>query len=410
VRAGVVRRLGAVPSAKHAIGLLGLSLLAFVVVLAVLTPSFTDLSVYRAEGLALRNGLDLYGPLPDVDGVNTYPPFAALLFLPTTFLPTAALKFLSVVGNLTLVFVVSWQSLRLVRGGGPGLASASCVLAAVALWAEPVTTTIRYGQINLLLLALVLWDFNLPPDSGRRGIGVGLAASLKVTPAILIVYLVLTGRFRAAATSVAVFLATMTVTLAVDAHATWSYWTDGLFDLGRAGRLENSINQSVRGWLVRADHTRDTRPTELVLVLVVLVAGLACARLAERHLGDTWGLLAAGVTGLLVSPISWSHHWVYCIPVVTLLWYQARPYALVALAVFCSRAVWAVPHGDAAELHLTGVQIALSGWYVLFGLGFLALTAFRTHAALSRSRTGRSRAGPGSSADQLAKLSNMPAT
>jgi alpha-1,2-mannosyltransferase len=75
---------------------------------------------------------------------------------------------------------------RLVRGGGPGIASASCVLAAVALWTEPVTTTIWYGQINLLLLALVLWDFNLPADSRRRGIGVGLAAGLKVTPAIVI--------------------------------------------------------------------------------------------------------------------------------------------------------------------------------------------------------------------------------
>ena len=70
---------------------------------------------------------------------------------------------------------------------------AGCVLAAVALWTEPVITTISYGQINLLLLALVLWDFNLPPDSRLRGVGVGLAAAIKVTPAILIVYLVLTG-------------------------------------------------------------------------------------------------------------------------------------------------------------------------------------------------------------------------
>ena len=73
-----------------------------------------------------------------------------------------------------------------------------------------------------------------------------------MTPAILIVYLVLTGRFRAAATAAATVLATIAVTALVNADATWSDWTQHLFDLGRAGRLENSINQSVRGWLVQA--------------------------------------------------------------------------------------------------------------------------------------------------------------
>ena len=372
----------ALPKPANVAILAGLSLLAYVVFkLTLQTPSFVDLSVYRAEGLAVREGLDLYGPLPGVHGVNTYPPFAALLFVPATFISVTGLKVLSVVANLALLFVVSWQSVRRVRGSGPRTAVASCVLAAVVLWTEPVLTTISYGQINLLLLALVLWDFNLPPDSRLRGVGVGLAAGIKVTPAILIVYLVLTGRFRAAATALATVLATIAVTALVNADATWSYWTEHLFNLGRAGRLENSINQSVRGWLVRADHTRDTRPTELLLVLIVLVAGMACAVLAQRHLGDVWGLLAVAVTGMLVSPISWSHHWVYCIPIIALLWYQARLFALAALVLFLSSVVWAVPHGDSVELHLTGVQIALSGWYVLFGLAFLALAAARTRMA-----------------------------
>ena len=105
------------------------------------------------------------------------------------------------------------------------------------------------------------------------------------------------------------------------------------------------------------------------------------ARVGQTCIPTRRGLLAAGVTGLLVSPISWSHHWVYCIPIVALLWYQARPCALVALAPFWSSVVWTVPHGDSVELHLTDVQIALSGWYVLFGLAFLALAASRTRMA-----------------------------
>ena len=147
----------------------------------------------------------------------------------------------------------------------------------------------------------------------------------------------------------------------VDPGATWAFWTRHLFDLDRTGRLENSLNQSVRGWLVRAGHTRDTGTLELVLVALVLVAGLVCAVLAHRRLGDAWGLPAAAVTGLLISPISWSHHWVWCIPIVALLWFEARPFVVPALAVFCSYAVWVVPHGGQVELHLTGLQVALVG-------------------------------------------------
>lgn len=355
-----------------------LSLLALAVVELLTSAGYTDLHVYRAEGVALRDGLDLYGPLPGVHGLTTYPPFAAIVFVPTTLLPIGLLELLALAANLALALVVSWQSVRRVRGGRPGAFAAACVLAAVVVWTEPVTASINYGQVNLALLALVLWDFNLPDDSRLRGVGVGLAAGLKVTSGLLIVYLVLTGRFRAAGTAVATFLASVGIAALVAPGATWSYWTGHLFDLERAGRLENSLNQSVRGWLVRAEHTRDTGTLEQVLVALVLVAGLACAVLAYRRLGDSWGLPAAAITGLLISPITWSHHWVWCIPVVALLWYEARPFVVPALLVFGSYAVWAVPHGGEVELSLTGLQVASSGWYVVLGLTFLALTTARS--------------------------------
>ena len=344
-----------------------------VVVLALVHPTFVDVRVYRAEGRALLDGLDLYGPLAGITSVNTYPPFAALVFVPTAWASLATVEAASVVVNLVLLVVVSRLSLRLV--GGPVTASATLVLAGVALWSEPVTTTLLYGQVNLALLALVLWDATRPQESPLRGIGFGLAAAIKVTPALLVVYLLLTGRTRAAAVAGATFVTALAVSAAVDANATWSYWTRHLFEVGRMGRLENSVNQSVRGWLVRADHTRDVPPAELVLVLVVLVAGLACAVLAHRRLGDAWGLPAAAVTGLLVSPISWSHHWVWCVPILALLWCQARVWVVPTLLVFWSYAVWLVPHGDGVELSLDGFDVARSAPYVVLGLGFLVLSA-----------------------------------
>jgi alpha-1,2-mannosyltransferase len=343
------------------------------VVLALVHPSFVDVRVYRAEGRALLDGADLYGPLPGITSVNTYPPFAALVFVPAALVSLGAVKAASVVVNLVLVGVVARQSLRL--AGGQVTVAATLALAAVALWSEPVTRTLFYGQVNLALLALVLWDVTLPQQSRLRGIGIGLAAALKVTPGLLAVYLLLTGRFRAAVVAGATFLATLLVTTLVDADATWSYWTRHLWDVSRMGRLENSANQSVRGWLVRAHHARDVPPAELLLVAIVLVVGLSIAVLAYRRLGEAWGLLAAAVTGLLVSPISWSHHWVWCVPILALLWCQARVWVIPTLLVFWSYAVWLVPHGDEVELALGGLDVARSGAYVVFGLGFLALTA-----------------------------------
>lgn len=378
--------------------LAGLSMLAWLVVMVVLVhPALMDVRVYRAEGRALLDGLDLYGPLAGVHGVNTYPPFAALVFVPAALAPVGIVEVASVVVNLLLLVVVCWQSVRL-AGGRVSLATVG-VLAAVALWAEPVTTSLLYGQINLALLALVLWDVNLPSDSRLRGVGIGLAAGIKVTPGLLVVYLLLTGRVRAAATAAGTVLVTIGVTALVDVGATWTYWTQHLFDFGRMGRLENAANQSVRGWLVRVHHTRDTPPAEMLIVLAVLVAGLAVAVFAHRRLGDAWGLPAAALTGLLVSPISWSHHWVWCVPILAVLWAQARVWVVPTLFVFWTYVVWLVPHGHSVELGLDRLQIAWSGAYAIFAFGFLALAAVTSARAATLSTAAPSRAECGVGAD-----------
>src|SRR3954451_23510697 len=97
-----------------------------VVVLLLLDPSFVDARVYRAEGRALLDGLDLYGPLAGITSGNTYPPFAALVFVATAWASLASVKAGSVVVTLVLLAVVSRLSLRLV--GGPVTGSATLLL------------------------------------------------------------------------------------------------------------------------------------------------------------------------------------------------------------------------------------------------------------------------------------------
>ena len=342
-------------------------------VLRLATPlTASDLMVYRDEGAAVRHGWDLYGSLFGTSGHSraTYPPFAALGFVPFSYLPPPVCVLIGLVANLALLVVAVRLSFRL--AGRAASVREVGVATGLLLWAEPVFTTFRYGQINLLLLVLVLWDF----QSGRRrrGIATGIAAGLKVTPLIFVGYLVLTRRWRDARRATLTFVTTVAGTALLLPHDSVRFWTRDLFDVARVGRLENAVNQSVRGLLVRLDHTRAIAAGEKVLIAAVAVSGLVVAVRAFRQRGDAWGLPACAITGLLAAPIAWSHHWIWCVPVTILLWERARAW-LPAAAIFWTYAVWAIPHRDGLELHLTPLQLAASGWYVLFGAGFLALAA-----------------------------------
>ena len=313
-------------------------------------------------------------------GLATYPPFAAAAFTPLLLVPDAAVGHLSLVVNLVLLLAASYLSLRRVTAR-VDLGVAVPLLAAVALWCEPVMASNGFGQINLLLLCLVLWDFSLPEHSRWRGVGIGLAAALKVTPGIFIVYLLVTKRFRAALGAVVTLLATLAVSAALAPSSTWGFWRHHVFDPSRVGRLENSLNQSVRGWIVRATHTLDTGALAIVATAAVAVVGLAAAAFCYRRAGDRWGLLVAALTGLLMSPISWSHHWVWCLPLLALAWYEARALLIPTLLVFWTHVVWLVPHGDHVELGLSPGEVAMSGWYVVYAAGFVVVAV-----AVARSR------------------------
>lgn len=151
--------------------------------------SLIDVMVYRAAGRTVREGGDLYAMhatsamLP-----MTYPPFAGLLFVPLTWLDVAHMRTAATAGNLLLTVVLAGLSLRLVLRRRPG-AAAVLGTAACAPWSEPVWTTIRYGQVNILLVCLVLWDFTRRPGNRWAGIGIGLAAAIKVTPLLFLVVL-----------------------------------------------------------------------------------------------------------------------------------------------------------------------------------------------------------------------------
>ncbi|WP_306322907.1 MULTISPECIES: glycosyltransferase 87 family protein [unclassified Streptomyces] len=332
-----------------------------------------DVLVYRAEGAAVVNGGDLYGfAVTEWRLPATYPPFAALLFVPAAWVPLPVLKAVFLLGNVALVVVLVRLSFRLA-----GLRRVSwavvCGGAAFALWLEPVFQTVLFGQINLVLACLILWDLARPAGAAGKGLALGVATGIKLTPAVFIVYLFLAGRRREAAYAVGGCLGTVAVGALVLPFASWEFWTRRLYETGRVGKAWIVDNQSLQGLVGRVLHVEQPGLLWLVPAGVVGVVGLyAAVRTARR--APASGVVLAALTALLVSPISWSHHWVWCVPLIVVLWGEGwRRTACVTAALFTARTMWLLPHTGNLDLHLPWWQQPLASPYPLLGVVVLLL-------------------------------------
>ncbi len=353
-----------------------LSFAAFWVAQRLAHVNMLDVMVYRAEGETVRAGGDLYAMRATSANLGmTYPPFAALLFVPLTLVGVPLMRTLCTAGNLLLVVALVQLSLQLVR---PSLSRTD-------LWrttlCEPVWTTLRYGQINLLIAVAVLWDLTRREGSRWAGLGIGLATAVKLTPGLFVVLLFAAGLLlwrrdrdwnqwlRTAVTATGVFLGTtLAVALALPADSK-RFWTETLFETGRVGFAEETGNQSIRGVLARLMHTDD--PGMWWAVTAALLGGLAmvlAVRAAVR--GDkAVAVVVCAFTALMISPISWSHHWVWCVPLLILLTDRATrtwPVTGAVALAFASFALWWVPHDPGRpELDQNAGQMLLSAVYPL---------------------------------------------
>lgn len=339
-----------------------------------------DLMVYRAEGRTVLDGADLYAMrATEADLAATYPPLAALLFTPLTLPGVTELRILATAGNLALLVALVHLSLRLTDRHSP---ARTFWVSAIAVWCEPVWTTLRYGQINLLLAVAVLWDLTRRRGHRWAGAATGVAAAIKLTPGLFILFSLVTGLLltrrgltdacgrdiwpRFAAVASATFAGATTAAALVLPRDSHRYWTEMIFMTGRVGYAEETANQSLRGVLARLLHTADPGFWWSATAAVASVAGLAVAVRAALR-GDRAGAtVACALTALLVSPVSWSHHWVWCVPVLVVVATRFGPgWTICTGLVFSSYSLWWVPHGpDRPELLLGAGEMTLSALYV----------------------------------------------
>jgi alpha-1,2-mannosyltransferase len=288
--------------------------------------SFFDLHVYRGAARLVLDGRSIYGGPIWKWAPFTYPPFAAVVFTPLALLPFAVDAVLVTVLGIVALFGILSLALRLAAGNGPdgetGRSWRSAVVplaVAAALWLEPITSTLGYGQINLLIALLVVGDLVRPDDARGKGALIGLAAGLKLTPLIFVPYLLCSRRPRAACVALGTFGATIVVGCAALPGDSRRFWGDGLFlNSQRVGGSYVPANQSLRSLILRLDPSLGGARL-LAIVVAVALAGIALAVLASRRGDEAMGFSLCALTGLLVSPVSWTHHWTTAVPAPLLL-------------------------------------------------------------------------------------------
>ena len=347
-----------------------------------------DAKVYRTGGAAALQGHDVYRRLPPP--AFTYPPFAAVLFIPLSLLTVNAIGVLWTATSIVCLGASIWLCL-----GRPAIDRDRRVLllyaavCALAVWLDPVSLTLLLGQVNLILMLVVLLDLSLVDANRWKGLGVGIAAGIKLVPAFFILYLLLTRRFRAAAVALAGMAATVAAGFAALPHDSIRYWGGVFLDSSRVGEPQNIRSQSLRSVIVRWLHTsHGIEPAWIVLSAAVAVAALGLAVWAHRRGEELLAVCVAGTGALLISPITWQHHWVWMLP--ALIWLARRAWrtgsrwlwvitAIIAVEFYVRPYIWGMHVDPVADLRLGVWQLLQSCTYAvsaLLLLGVAALTMF----------------------------------
>lgn len=273
---------------------------------------FIDLIVYRDAGrVVLQGGHDLYRfvMLPDKLPF-TYPPFAALLTPWLAWLPPLADVLIWTAAEMAAIWWLTSVGCRpLLERTGPGRPYLLAALAAALTWLNPVRDVIKFGQVDLFLVVLVIADLTGRVPRLPRGVLIGLAAAIKLTPGLFIPYLWLTGRRRAAYVAAGTAVAAELLAQAVIPYGSWDYWTRAATASDRLGSNAGASNQSIRGILLRLHlDSHLTSALWLLLGLVVLVLGLARAVRVHASGDELTAAVLVGLLSVALSPVSWIHH------------------------------------------------------------------------------------------------------
>lgn len=372
---------------------------------------YIDLQVYRNGARAWLDGRDLYGPMPQVMGIGlpfTYPPLAALFFAPLALMPLGGAQWLVLLTSIASLAVTLWLVLIRIRPTMDRITRLILVIGAVAILglSEPIRQTYNFGQINLVLMVAVALDVLVRKPRWPRGMLIGITVSIKLIPAGYLLYFLIRRDWRACLTMIVSAIGAVAVGFALFPHDSIDYWFHTLFDTGRIGPPQYAGNQSLKGFAFRLG-VSDATATTIWIVLSLIAIGLAAVwmkRLIDQG-HRVSALLVNTAAVLLVSPVSWSHHWVWIAPALLVAgdaiaripkagepgaddrstarrrWWIAATTAITVM--FMVGPQWVLPHNADRELDWAWWEQIIGSGYVIVAFAALvvAVIAYRPAAA-----------------------------
>ncbi|MEU1688079.1 glycosyltransferase 87 family protein [Micromonospora sp. NPDC005707] len=286
----------------------------------------TDFKMYLGAAHAFLDGEPVYQLGYTSLGLPyTYPPVTLPFITPLTWLdPRTSLHVWGALGLVAMFAALYFTTGMLGYRGVQGRLGVAAAALALVVWTEPLQRNIDLGQINIFVLLLVVADLSRPDRSRFKGIGVGAATALKLLPGLFVVYLLLTRRIRAAVVAAATFAGLTVLGAIIQPGGSYDYWLTGrAFDSSRVLMTlgpRYGGNQSLQGAIARLLKIEEPNNVWwMISVVVVTVAALALAVALQRHGEETMAMVVVGLAMLVISPVSWSHYWLWIGPMVLVL-------------------------------------------------------------------------------------------
>jgi alpha-1,2-mannosyltransferase len=291
-----------------------------------------DLDVYRSAGAALLHGEPLYGFVTEPPQLLpfTYPPFAALLAAPLAWMPWPAAQIVMVVLiYAALALAVGYCFRPLLARAGAWSPLVLGVLVALMICPMPLRDQVRFGQVDLFLVALCVVDCATPRPRWPRGLLVGLAMAVKLVPGVFLVYLLITRRREAAVNALFTAAGATLLAFALLPRDSVDFWFGALLEGDRVGSNYVTSNQALRGFLLRM-YWPDMVTAWVWLASAALLAwvgfryarGLSLLGASGRlSPADSWsaeqaGIAVTGLVAVIIGPVSWIHHLAWIVPVI----------------------------------------------------------------------------------------------
>ena len=351
-----------------------------------------DLRVYRdAIELWRTQGLNPYGVyVTEWKLPFTYPPFAILVLLPFSLMNFKVAAFSLLVVSFLATAITTWVAWsrglsgnQLAFFGRFGIVCLVLGSSGVATRLDPFQSTFDYGQVNVMLMVIVCVDL-LIVQGRSKGVLLGIAIAIKLTPAVFVAYLIWQRNWRSVWTTLATVAVVTGLAGLVLPAASIEYWTRTVFATDRIGQARYIGNQSLKGAWVRIVGD-GSLATALWLLSAVAVLALLWRALEEHDIADPneriRAVAALATTSLLISPVSWTHHWVWVLVISVALTINVKrdPVALLLVTILdlimATNLIWQFRIPDHTIDSDWFARVFASNSYVWLTLGILVCLA-----------------------------------